>query len=112
MSQVKDIKFSPRFIGLTLAAACSNGEVKFFNSAEIDKPNNFQENLGSLQLKSESILGCNCIAWSTAFDESPMIIVGCEGKQNNNTKFDLLQLYKYEGSDKKGSFKQYGEGSF
>jgi hypothetical protein len=29
-SSVKDIKFAPKFMGLTLAAACSSGVVKFF----------------------------------------------------------------------------------
>ena len=29
-SSVKDIKFAPKLMGLTLAAACASGVVKFF----------------------------------------------------------------------------------
>ncbi len=34
-SSVKDIKFAPKFMGLTLAAACSSGDVKFFTPIEL-----------------------------------------------------------------------------
>jgi hypothetical protein len=35
LNDVKDIKFAPKFFGLAFAAACSNGEVKFFTPISI-----------------------------------------------------------------------------
>lgn len=44
-SSVKDIKFASKFMGLTLAAACSSGVVKFFTPIDPSQLKDWQENV-------------------------------------------------------------------
>lgn len=74
---VRDIKFAPRFFGLVLGAACSNGEVKFYSPNDLSHLKDWNENYGDIKTGTS---GCNCIAWNPAFDEPVMIIVGCEDR--------------------------------
>ena len=74
---VKDIKFAPKVFGLVLGAACSNGEVKFYTPRNLNDLGDWAENFGDIKTGTA---GCNCLAWSPAFDERIMVILGTEGQ--------------------------------
>jgi len=42
---IKDIKFAPKFFGLAFAAACANGEIKFYTPISQGNLKDWQENL-------------------------------------------------------------------
>lgn len=71
---VLDIKFAPRHIGLVLAVAVSNGNVLIFEARD---PLNLTTFTETCVINTMSP-GSNSISWNPAFDESPMIIVGCQ----------------------------------
>lgn len=39
---------------------------------------NFQETLGSIDVRGNGVVGNGCLEWNPAFDEPIMIAVGCE----------------------------------
>ena len=107
LPDLKDIKFAPKFFGLALATACTNGEVQFYRPTTMDDLRLWQDDYGKIQVRSSSIQGCTCIEWGTAFDEPIMLAVGCEHFPNK-PESNLIQLYRQEGPDNKGSFVPYG----
>lgn len=60
-------------MGLILAVAVSNGSVLIYEARDLQNLSTWTE---SHDIKTMSA-GCNCISWNTAFDEFPMIVVGC-----------------------------------
>jgi WD40 repeat protein len=74
---VKDIKFAPRHLGLQLAVALENGNVIIYEAKDLNNLTSWTE---IFDIKTNST-GCNCLSWNPAFDELPMIVVGCNDYQ-------------------------------
>lgn len=76
-SDIKEIKFAPKFFGLALAAATASGDIKVYAPSQ-GNPKDWQENFGVIQTRANGVAGCGCVEWGTAFDEPIMMAVGCE----------------------------------
>ena len=70
---MQDIKFAPSHMGLIIAIGVANGIVYIYEAKDLSNLASWAE---VYQIKTNS-LGCNCISWNPAFDEPPMIVVGC-----------------------------------
>ena len=70
---VQDIKFAPKHWGLQLAVAVANGSVHIYEAKDLNNLNSWAE---IYEVKANSV-GCNCLSWNPAFDETPMLVVGC-----------------------------------
>jgi nucleoporin SEH1 len=70
---VQDIKFAPKHHGLMLAVAVANGNIQMYEAKDLSNLTSWVE---VFKIKT-SDLGCNCLSWNPAFDEPPMIVVGC-----------------------------------
>lgn len=104
---IKDIKFAPRFFGLVIAVALQSGKVKFYKPTTECDIKMWNDQYGEINTFMGS---CNCIAWNPAFDEDPMVIVGCSSVDNkekqelslkfgeDNKQDSLLQLYRLDGT--------------
>ncbi|CAN0461978.1 unnamed protein product, partial [Discosporangium mesarthrocarpum] len=74
---VKDISFSPRHLGLQIAAASLDGSVRIYEALDV-------MNLGEFVLKSELEVsegneGVSCLSWCTSWSSPPMLVIGTEG---------------------------------
>ncbi len=70
---VMDIGFAPAHWGLQIAISLQNGNVEIHECKDV-------LNLTSWQCIADfktNSSGCNCLSWSPAFDEHPMLVVGC-----------------------------------
>ena len=57
-----------------LAVAVSNGLVLIYEARDALNLTTFTETCVINTMSP----GCNCLSWNPAFDESPMIVVGCQ----------------------------------
>ena len=103
---IKDIKFAPKIIGLAFAVAMAVGEIRIYSPVQLNELGDWQESFSGIKTNSMGSTGCNCVEWGTAFDEPPMLAVGCDqiqkSKQDQQQHSSLIHLYKLEQKDKKG----------
>ena len=98
-------------MGLVIAIAVANGSVFIYEARDVLNIASWTE---SFEIKTMSA-GCNCISWNLAFDENPMIVVGCQKyepsqqsilQKENQDLIDesLLQIYQRRDSAKENAF--------
>ncbi|XP_076819055.1 nucleoporin SEH1-like [Clavelina lepadiformis] len=79
-TSVKDVKFSPKHLGLQLASCSSNGVVRIYEAPD---PMNLTH--WSMQHELLCKMSCSCISWnpSTYRYHAPMLAVGCDDPSNS-----------------------------
>jgi hypothetical protein len=58
-----------------IAVAVANGTVIIYEAKDITNLTSWTE---VYEIRTNSQMGCNCLAWNPAFDELPMIMIGCQ----------------------------------
>jgi hypothetical protein len=86
----------------------AKGEIRFFSPINVHDLTDWPETFGTIKTNSIGVSGCKCVEWGTAFDESPMVAVGCieDKKKAEQTpaQLSLIQLYKLKRIDKSQMF--------
>ena len=80
---IEDIKFAPKYKGLLLATASSDGSFRIYEAPDI-------MNLGSWQIRSSNRVnpnGISAISWSQNNLNPLMLAIGCKDDAQNQKKF-------------------------
>lgn len=95
-SNVTDIKFAPKHLGLIVATCSQDGNFRIYEAVDI-------MNLTQWSLQHEieaSKLRCSCLAWNPSPYHSPLLAVGSDDPNVGSTK---INLFEYKENSRKWS---------